>query len=192
MRYFTFLLGISGGIFPLAYLIYNILVQNYGAEPTKRILHFLGDWGIYFILISLLFSVFSKPLKSNLLNKNLKILGKTFGLYGLFYVILHFLAYMAFEQNWDIKNTFYEILLRVYLFLGFWGLLGLLILGFFSFFFSKYFYYLSSLSYLIGLLGSVHYLIGQKIPSMASYIIFMIFLILFCVKLVSKNKKQRI
>ncbi|WP_370692171.1 ferric reductase-like transmembrane domain-containing protein [Helicobacter cappadocius] len=150
-------------------------------------MHFLGDWSIYFILISLLFSSFSRFLKASFINKNFKILRKIAGLHGLFYAILHFLAYVIFEQDGNVKNTLSEILLRVYLFFGFWALIGLFILGFFSFFFSRYFYLISSLSYLVGLLSSIHYLLGQKIPSITSYIIFMIFLILICVKLLSKN-----
>lgn len=191
MKYFALFSAISGGILPLIYLTYNVFAQNYGAEPSKKILHFLGDWGIYFILLALFCSIIAKFYKSQQsLTTSTKILGKIFGLYGLFYAFLHTISYVVFEQGGDIKSTLSEILLRIYLFLGFWALLGLLVLGFFSFFFHKYFYYFAPLSYLVGLFASVHYLLGQKIPSRLSYVFFIIFFILLCAKLLSKNSKK--
>lgn len=191
MKYFAIFSGICGGILPLIYLIYNVFAQNYGAEPSKTILHFLGDWSIYFVLLAILSSIITKFCKSQQrLKKSSKILGKIFGLYALPYALLHISSYVVFEQGGDIKSTLSEILLRIYLFLGFWALLGLLVLGFFSFFFHKYFYYFSSLSYVAGLLASIHYLLGQKIPSIVSYIFFIIFFTLLCAKLLSKNSKK--
>lgn len=187
MKYFTLFSAIFAGILPLIYLTYNVFSQNWGAEPSKNILHFLGDWSIYFILLALLFGLIIKFYKSQQPIRASKILAKISGLYGLFYAFLHTLCYVVFEQGGNITSTLSEIWLRIYLFLGFWALLGLLILGFFSFFFHRYFYSLSSLSYLIGLLASVHYLLGQKIPSVASYVFFMIFLALVCAKLLLKN-----
>lgn len=191
MKFFTIFSGICGGILPLLYLVYNVFAQNYGAEPSKRILHFLGDWSIYFVLLALLSSIIAKFYKSQqCLTESFKIFGKIFGIYALLYALLHITSYIVFEQGGDIKSTLSEILLRIYLFLGFWALVGLMVLGFFSFFFHKYFYYLSSLSYVVGLLGSIHYLLGQKIPSAISYVFFIIFFALLCAKLLSKNFKK--
>lgn len=191
MKYFALFSGVSIGILPLIYLIYNVFSQNYGAEPSKAILHFLGDWSLYFVLLALFSSIIAKFYKSQqLITGGLKILGKTFGLYGLFYALLHTISYVIFEQGGDIKSTLSEILLRIYLFLGFWALLGLMVLGFFSFFFHKYFYSISSFSYAVGLLASIHYLLGQKIPSIISYVFFIIFLALLCAKLLSKKSKK--
>lgn len=191
MKYFALFSTIFGGMLPLIYLIYNVFSQNYGAEPSKAILHFLGDWSIYFILSALLSSIIAKFYKSKKwATKSLKIFGKIFGLYALLYALLHIASYVVFEQGGDIKSSLSEILVRIYLFLGFWAFLGLLVLGFFSFFFHKYFYYFSSLSYVVGLLGSIHYLLGQKIPSVISYVFFIVFLTLLCAKLLSKNSKK--
>lgn len=191
MKFFTLFSAIFGGMLPLIYLIYNVFAQNYGAEPSKAILHVLGDWSIYFVFLALLSSIIAKFYKSQqCLIDGFKILGKILGLYALLYALLHITSYIIFEQGGDIKSTLSEILVRIYLFLGFWALLGLMVLGFFSFFFHRYFYYFSPLSYVVGLLASVHYLLGQKIPSITSYVFFIIFFALLCAKLLSKNSKK--
>ncbi|PAF48319.1 hypothetical protein BKH41_06295 [Helicobacter sp. 12S02232-10] len=189
MKYLIVFLSIFTGLLPALYLFYNLTESFYGAEPTKAILHFLGDWSIYFLLGTLTFLWIFRLMKISF--KYLSIISKIFGFYSFLYALAHIFSYIFFEQGGDVWASLDEISRRVYLFLGAIGFLCLGILSISSAFFSRFFSRLSVFIYPAGLLGSIHYLIGQKIPSLSSYLIFLAFFSLLCVKLLSKNKDKK-
>ncbi|PAF42589.1 hypothetical protein [Helicobacter sp. 11S03491-1] len=189
MKHVILFLGNILGICPVIYLVWNILHNVYGAEPSKAILHFMGDWSIYFLLSILLAQWCFKSLKISW--KYLPLIIKIFGLYAFLYALGHILFYGIMEQDSNIETILREIRLRIYLFIGAFGFLILLILAIFSLFAHHIFTRISSLVYLAGLLSAIHYLLGQKIAIPSSYIIFLLFFILLCAKLLSKNKDSR-
>ncbi|PAF47318.1 hypothetical protein BKH46_04335 [Helicobacter sp. 12S02634-8] len=203
MGYFAIFFSIFLGLCPLIYLLWRLAMGQYGAAPIEVILHFLGLWGIYFllgILVALglggLLGQYKKYRKKHTQKpkahaKTLSYIAKILGLYGLFYTSGHIFFYVVFIQGLQWGHIINELLNRIYLFLGLMGFLCLVVLGIFSIFFSRLFRYVSPLFYLAGLLGSIHYLIGQKIPSPSSYAIFLVFFAFVCVKLLEKNKDKQ-
>ncbi|PAF41635.1 ferric reductase-like transmembrane domain-containing protein [Helicobacter sp. 11S02596-1] len=189
MKYSSIFFSIFLGAMPAIYLFYQFATGFYGAEPTKAILHFLGDWSIYFLLGTLGILWFCRLGKIPF--KQLPIITKIFGNYAFLYALGHIFCYILFEQGGSLYLTFDEIARRIYLLLGMMGFLCLVILNIFSIFFSRFFPRFSALIYPAGFLGSIHYLLGQKIPSLSSYGIFFAFFILLCVKLLSKNKDKK-
>lgn len=198
LKHYVFYWSIILGISPAGYLFWAVYTGQYGAEPSKAILHFLGDISIYFLLgvLGIQFSV-RLIFKSKSIWNYLRLLAKIFGLYTFFYALAHIIFYILLEQGGDIIITIQEIWRRIYLLLGALAFLLMMILAIFSIGSpfslksSKFFGYFSSLAYFAGLLASIHHLLGQKIATPSSYLIFLLFFVLLCAKLLSKNKDHR-
>lgn len=94
------------------------------ARPIFAAIHFTGDWAIRFLLLSLMITPFRKLLHW----PRLVLTRRRIGLAALAYAAGHFLLY-ALDQEFVIPKIATEIALRVYLAIGFVGLLGLVALG---------------------------------------------------------------
>lgn len=163
---------------PLAFVGYYIAHHS---EFYKPILHFLGDVAVVLLVGVIILGMITKI--KNKYQKFLAILGQ----YVLFYASLHLAIYLVSEIFW--QDFFVEVSKRSYLLLGFIAFLLIAWLDFLSFFSKKIFHRYAGLSYVAGLLAGMHFLLGQKIPSWFSYVIFAIFLALICYKLTKKDKK---
>ncbi|MCE3038839.1 hypothetical protein [Helicobacter anatolicus] len=174
-----FVLFIITGILPLFYALYSI---DKSREFFKPLLHFFGNVSAIFLVVLMVFGALSHFFKQKIfLQKILFILG----LYVLMYASLHLGIYIFVEVFWD--EFFSEVFKRIYLLLGFIAFLLIFFLSFSSIFNKAFFFKISSLSYVAALLIGIHILLGQKIPSMFSFIIFAIFLFLICMRLLKKG-----
>lgn len=198
LKYHIFYWSIILGISPIGYLIWAVYIGQYSAESSKEILRFLGDISIYFLLGVLGIQFIARLIfKNKSIWNYLSLLAKIFGLYAFFYALVHIIFYIFIEQGGDIFMSLQETWRRIYLLLGAVAFLLMTFLGIFSIgaiFSSKshrVFGYFSSFAYLAGLLASIHYLLGQKIAVLSSYLIFLLFFILLCAKLLSKSKDRR-
>lgn len=95
-----------------------------GARPLTQAIHQFGDWTIRLIFISLAIS----PARIVLQWPRLLDVRRMIGVAAFAYVAIHFALYMA-DQSFDLATVATEIVLRVYLTIGFVALLGLAILA---------------------------------------------------------------
>jgi len=95
-----------------------------GPRPITEAIHETGDWAIRFLILSLAVT----PLRRILQWPKLILVRRMIGLSALFYALLHFALYCA-DMKWDLARVSSEIVLRVYLTIGFATLLGLAVLG---------------------------------------------------------------
>jgi len=112
-------------LFPFGFLLMDAFGNQLGANPTKVMVRTLGDWAIYFLLIGLAMT----PVR--------KLLGKPWpiryrrmiGLFAFFYAGMHFLAYIWFDQYFDISEIIKDIIKRPFITIGFVNFLMLLVLA---------------------------------------------------------------
>lgn len=95
-----------------------------GPRPLTEAIHQTGDWAIRFLMLSLAVT----PLRRILQFPKLINVRRMLGLAALFYALGHFALYIA-DMKFDLLRVGSEILLRIYLTIGFVALLGLVVLG---------------------------------------------------------------
>lgn len=95
-----------------------------GGRPIMEAIHFTGLWAVRILWLSLLVT----PLRQMLRWPRLMLVRRMVGLGALAYALLHLLLYAA-ELKWDLAKLATEIVLRIYLTIGFVALLGLVVLG---------------------------------------------------------------
>lgn len=109
---------------PVLHLLYRTLTGDLGARPLTEAIHVLGDWTIYLLLFTLAIT----PARRLLDWPKLIQVRRMVGLAALFYILLHFGLYVV-DSRLDLVFVAKEIVLRVYLLIGFVALLGLVALG---------------------------------------------------------------
>ncbi|MGM8225836.1 sulfite oxidase heme-binding subunit YedZ [Cellvibrio sp. ARAG 10.3] len=112
-------------LIPFAWLVFNTITQQLGADPAKTIVLFTGEWTIYFLFITLSVTPLRRLLKWNWLMPHRRMLG----LFALFYGVLHLLSYLIFILGLDFSRLVSETLKRPYITVGFPALLILIVLG---------------------------------------------------------------
>ncbi len=115
---------------PALWLLYRTLTGG-PAEPTAlgprpyiAAIHFVGDWTIYLLLITLAVT----PARRLFDWSKLIQVRRMIGLAALAYILLHFVLYI-FDSKFDLVFVATEIVKRIYLLIGFVALLGLVALG---------------------------------------------------------------
>jgi sulfoxide reductase heme-binding subunit YedZ len=113
---------------PFALQLYGALLNTLGADPARALALDTGRWALRFLLLSLAVT----PLRELTGLSGLAPLRRTFGLFAMFYALLHFFVYVLFllEMRWSEIGS--DILERPYITVGFVALLILLALGFTS------------------------------------------------------------
>ncbi|MGL4440990.1 MAG: sulfite oxidase heme-binding subunit YedZ [Bosea sp. (in: a-proteobacteria)] len=109
---------------PMLLLVAKAFGGMLGSKPLTYAIHDTGDWAVRFLLISLLVT----PLRSIANWPKLIIVRRLLGLTALAYVLVHFSLYVV-EQRYDAVKVVSEIVLRIYLTIGFVAILGLVALG---------------------------------------------------------------
>ena len=105
---------------PLAWLAFAIVQElgepgiALGADPGEAVLHFLGDWTIRVLLLTLSVSTARRILRKSAIARYRRMVG----LFAFSYALLHMLAYLGFlaEFEWQIVlEDFFE---RTYITVG--------------------------------------------------------------------------
>ena len=99
---------------PTLWLIAGLWLNTLGANPIENILHTLGDWALRILLITLALS----PLRRLLNWIQLLQLRRMLGLFTFYYASLHLLCYLWFEQNFDLRSVYNDIVDRPFILLG--------------------------------------------------------------------------
>ena len=151
-------------IAPLIALISFALTHDLGARPRTEAIHEVGLWGLRFLLASL----FITPLRRIARYAPLIDVRRMIGVASALYMLLHFILYIV-DQAYDMGVVVSEIVLRVYLTIGFTAWVGLMVLGATS---NDYMVRelrgmrwrnLHRLVYPIAVLGCIHYFMQSKL-----------------------------
>ena len=100
---------------PFVLLVLNALDNNLGPNPVEEMIRTLGDWGIYFLLTGLAISPARKVFKQTWLIRYRRMIG----LFAFFYVSMHFLSYIWFEQFFSVDDIVKDIIKRPFITIGF-------------------------------------------------------------------------
>ncbi len=148
---------------PALWLLWLTATGNLGARPFAEATWFTGRWTVRLILAALAVTparrLFSWP---KLLNMR-----RTLGVAAACYAFAHFSLYVV-DQNFVFTKVASEIVLRVYLTIGFTTLVGLLVLGATSTDaavrkLGPRWTTLHRISYLIGILAITHFAMQKKL-----------------------------
>lgn len=117
LRLFIWLVGVA----PAVWLVWRLLTDQLGANPIEEVLHRLGDVSLVFLLVTLSVT----PLRGITgWNEVIKI-RRPLGLFGFFYLTMHFLTYAVLDQTLDFEFIIEDVVERPYITIGFtaWVLL---------------------------------------------------------------------
>lgn len=125
-RWLIFLLS----LIPLAYIVYQTLTEQMGADPAKTIVLFTGEWAIYFLFITLSVT----PLRRLINFRNfhfrwLQVHRRMLGLFTLFYALLHVTAFLVFILGMDFSRFGKELVERPYILVTIPAVILLILLG---------------------------------------------------------------
>jgi sulfoxide reductase heme-binding subunit YedZ len=148
---------------PACWTLYAFLTSNLGARPLNEAIHQQGLWTIRLILIALAVT----PLRAILQWQRLILVRRMIGVGAFAYVMLHFALYIA-DENFNLVTAATEIVLRIYLTIGFVALVGLAVLAATSTDrmvrrLGRKWQSLHRLIYPICLLGLIHYSMQSKL-----------------------------
>ncbi len=99
---------------PLAWLVWDGVTNNLGANPVETVRRYTGDWTLRFLLIALTVT----PLR-RLSGWHVVIrLRRMLGLFAFFYACLHFVSYIWLDQFFMWDAIIEDILDRPYITVG--------------------------------------------------------------------------
>jgi sulfoxide reductase heme-binding subunit YedZ len=116
----TFLLVLA----PAVWIAWLWATQGLGPKPVTEAIHRTGDWTVRLLIATLAVT----PLRRIANYPKLILVRRMLGLAVLGYALLHLSLY-AVDLAFDLKRIATEIVLRIYLLIGFTALLGLTALG---------------------------------------------------------------
>jgi sulfoxide reductase heme-binding subunit YedZ len=148
---------------PASWTLVAFATGNLGARPLNEAIHQQGLWTIRLILTALAIT----PLRAILQWQRLILVRRMVGIGAFAYVIFHFSLYVA-DQGFNPVAVAREIVLRIYLTIGFVALLGLAALAATSTDkmvrrLGRRWQTLHRLVYVIAVLGLIHYSMQSKL-----------------------------
>jgi len=102
-------------LLPLFNLVWSGFQQQLGANPAETIIRGLGDWALYFILLTLAVTPLKRVFNWSILIRVRRMLG----LFVFFYACLHLIGYVWFDQFFDWNEIIKDIIKRPFITLGF-------------------------------------------------------------------------
>ena len=152
-----------GALLPALWLFGRVWMHDLGPRPFTEAIHFIGDWTVRFLYLTLAVS----PARRIFMAPRLILMRRTLGVATCAYALFHLTLYVL-DQQLDLSKVAWEIVLRFYLTIGFVALLGLIALAVTSF--DRAVRYLGSqrwnqlhmLVYAIAVLAQIHFLLQSK------------------------------
>jgi methionine sulfoxide reductase heme-binding subunit len=102
-------------LLPFAWLTYNVITNNLGANPQEALIRATGDWTLRFLCIVLAVT----PLRIISNTPSLARFRRMLGLFVYFYVVIHLLSYSWFDMGFDIPDIAKDIAKRPFILVGF-------------------------------------------------------------------------
>lgn len=101
-------------LMPALFYAWGIWQDVLGANPLEAVIRGLGDWGLRILLLTLLVS----PLRRLFNVPKILRTRRMLGLFVYFYVILHLMSYLWFDQFFDWEEIWFDILERPFITIG--------------------------------------------------------------------------
>lgn len=118
---------------PFLYLCWKYYTDDLGINPLAYLTRETGEWAVIFLIITLIVTPFRR-FSNDMLTKYQMAYGKRlsdwnfiirlrrmFGLYSAFYVTLHLLVYLWFDQNFEFDYILIDIRERPFILAGMAG-----------------------------------------------------------------------
>ncbi len=102
-------------LLPFAWLVYNVITQNLGANPQEALMRATGDWTLRFLCLVLAVT----PLRTISNTPGLARFRRMLGLFVYFYVVVHLLSYSWFDMGFDVPDIAKDIAKRPFILVGF-------------------------------------------------------------------------
>tara|TARA_B100000214_G_C23901324_1_gene596654 strand:+ start:569 stop:1156 length:588 start_codon:yes stop_codon:yes gene_type:complete len=99
---------------PILDLITLAYLNELGANPQEVILRELGNWSLILLLL-----IFSIPILSKIGLESLKSCRRMLGLWSFFYLNLHVLAFLIFENEFNLRIFLNDLINRPFVTFGF-------------------------------------------------------------------------
>jgi sulfoxide reductase heme-binding subunit YedZ len=164
-RFSPFKATVLGALFvPALWTAISYDLDRLGARPLTEAIHQFGDWTIRLIFITLAISLARIVWRSPLLLQVRRMVGVA----AFAYAAVHLSLYIL-DQAFDIPLVILEIILRIYLTIGFAALLGLAVLattstdGWQRRLGARRWQALHRIVYVIGLLAVIHFCLQSKL-----------------------------
>jgi len=147
------------GIVPLLTLVKWVVQGKLGANPVEFVEHYLGDWTLRLLLITLAMT----PLRMlTRLTEPVRV-RRILGLWAFAFLCLHFSMYLIFDLGFSLSQLSEDLMKRTYITLGFAAWLMLVPLAVTSTTgwqrrLKRRWITVHRFIYLAALLGSIHYL----------------------------------
>ena len=158
------LIAFVGSCAPALYLLNLAITRDLGAQPLVELTHQTGEWSVRLLFFSLCVT----PARRLFNAPKLIFMRRTFGVAAFFYALVHFFLYVI-DQNFALGTVAREIVLRLYLTIGFVALVIMTALGVTSTDgmvrriggarWSK----LHQLAYVIAILAVIHFMLQKKL-----------------------------
>jgi sulfoxide reductase heme-binding subunit YedZ len=158
------LIAFTGSCLPALYLLGLAINRDLGAQPLVELTHQTGDWSVRLLFLSLCIT----PARRLFNAPKLFLMRRTFGVAAFFYALAHFLLYVI-DQNFALGTVAREIVLRLYLTIGFAALVMMTALGVTSTdgmvrrIGGARWNKLHKLAYLIAILAVIHFMMQKKL-----------------------------
>jgi sulfoxide reductase heme-binding subunit YedZ len=171
---------------PALWTAVSYAMDRLGARPLTESIHQMGDWTIRLIFISLVIS----PARIALQWPKLLELRRMIGVAACLYAVTHLCLYIV-DEAFSLPLVVSEIILRIYLTIGFTALTGLIVLAWTSTdgwqrrLGARRWQKLHRIVYLIGVLAVIHYFLQSKLDEWEPTVMAGIFVWLMGCRLVS-------
>ncbi len=99
---------------PLAWLVWDGVTNNLGANPVETVRRYTGDWTLRFLLIALTVTPLRRLTGWHVVVR----LRRMLGLFAFFYACLHFVSYIWLDQFFMWDAIMEDILDRPYITVG--------------------------------------------------------------------------
>lgn len=171
---------------PALWTAVSYAMDRLGARPLTESIHQMGDWTIRLIFISLVIS----PARIVLQWPKLLELRRMIGVAACLYALAHLSLYIV-DEAFSLPLVVSEIVLRIYLTIGFTALSGLVVLAWTSTdgwqrrLGARRWQKLHRIVYLIGILAVIHYFLQSKLDEWEPTVMAGIFVWLMGCRLVS-------
>lgn len=109
-------------LIPAGLLLWRGFHGDLTANPVEYIEHNTGDWVLRFLVITLFITPLRKIFNQPLLTRYRRMLG----LFAFFYVCVHLSMYLTFDQMFDPRAIWADVLKRPYITVGTAGFLMLI------------------------------------------------------------------
>ena len=178
------------GLAPLVWIVWQLMTGGYGPDPVRGVETGLGQWGLKFLIASLVVT----PLRWG--GINLLKFRRAIGLLAFSYIVLHLAAWVSLDLGFRWGQIATDLYKRPYILVGMTGLLAMVPLAATSNnaalrrLGGAAWRRLHKLAYLAAVAGAVHFVMIGKVWKVESLTYLAIVVALLLVRAIRQGKQR--